>query len=323
MTGEIDYERAARYDPPGHPVPLHMIEGNLDRFAGNVEREGSLVVTGDIASGLRVAVSGDLEVYGVVEDSEIEAGGKVYIHGGIIGDQEASIKAHSDVTVKFVQRGTIEAGGDVIVGDSVLFSTILAGGKLVVEGTGVIAGGIARAWVSVVAKEIGFRDPRSEPTEIEVGIDPKIRAKLFSLQESLDYCIHRIEELEKDVAFLREKLPYRVGSDVQDYYSAVINLVEKIKDRNGPHTLWEPYAQFGLMYLSLLYYGKERVCVVAELEDTRNSLVLLPQAEIVAKNIVHRGVRIVIGDHDAFTDQEFFRCRICLLDDRIVVERGL
>ena len=59
--------------------PAYVVSGDVDYNTGNIDYVGSIVVKGDVKSGFEVKVEGDVDIWGVVEDAKIEAGGKVLL----------------------------------------------------------------------------------------------------------------------------------------------------------------------------------------------------------------------------------------------------
>ncbi|GAI26403.1 unnamed protein product, partial [marine sediment metagenome] len=92
--------------------PRLVIKGNVDYSTGNIKFIGSLIIAKDVKSGFKVNVSGDLEVGGVVEDAEVEAGGNALIKKGFIGRGQGLIKTGGDLTIKFAQNQNIICDGD-------------------------------------------------------------------------------------------------------------------------------------------------------------------------------------------------------------------
>lgn len=68
---------------------------NVDLSTGNIHFEGTIHVAGDIKSGMRVEVTGDVIVDGMVETAEIIAGGNVAVKGGVIGRAEKKQGSHA------------------------------------------------------------------------------------------------------------------------------------------------------------------------------------------------------------------------------------
>ncbi|MBR1893039.1 MAG: DUF342 domain-containing protein, partial [Lachnospiraceae bacterium] len=61
--------------------------GNIENFQGN------LLIKGNVMAGFKVSATGDIEVKGVIESADVEAGGQIIVAKGINGSGHATIKA--------------------------------------------------------------------------------------------------------------------------------------------------------------------------------------------------------------------------------------
>ena len=167
---------------------------NIDVSTGDIEYEGNLLVNGNITTGYKVNVTGDIEVRGVIEAAEVHAGGQVTVAKGINGMEKGVIIAGNSVIAKYINSAEVESGG-MIHAELVLNSKISAKDSIIVEGRkGFITGGTARASNKIEAKNIG--SDMGAPTSIEVGIDPALKArksKLIKENEELRSTLARTE----------------------------------------------------------------------------------------------------------------------------------
>ncbi|MBQ9443061.1 MAG: DUF342 domain-containing protein [Lachnospiraceae bacterium] len=157
---------------------------NVDVSTGDIDYDGNLLVQGNITTGYKVHVTGDLEVRGVIEAAEIDAGGRVTVAKGINGMDKGKIKAGQSVIAKYINSAEVDAGG-LIQTELVLNSNISAGDSIIVQGRkGFITGGVARASNKIEAKTIG--SDMGAPTSIEVGVDPALKARRNKLVKEND-----------------------------------------------------------------------------------------------------------------------------------------
>ncbi len=88
--------------------------------------------------------SGTGTVGGVVEGSEIIAGGNIELKTGIQGMDKGRLVASGSINAQFIERATVIAGSDVIA-DSIIHSTVEAGRSLIMNGRrGSLMGGSIR-----------------------------------------------------------------------------------------------------------------------------------------------------------------------------------
>jgi uncharacterized protein (DUF342 family) len=167
-------------DPSGRidVRPVYTVPGDVDYSTGNIDYKNDVLIKGDVLSGFSVRAGGDIHIYGAVEDPKIEAKGSITINGGVLssGKKDAFIRAGGDVSVGFIQHGTIEAGGSVHIRIESVGSRITAGRDIeVTKRNGRIVGGnlIVGGWV--VAQVLGsdngpklnieFKAPPNSPAD--------------------------------------------------------------------------------------------------------------------------------------------------------------
>ncbi len=108
--------------PDGVEVDNALCMKSVTVATGHVNFQGSVIINGDVQSGMKVQASGSITVGGVVESGTLEAGGDIVIYNGILGRQEqslseisASITAKGSVVAKFAQYARIIADGDITI----------------------------------------------------------------------------------------------------------------------------------------------------------------------------------------------------------------
>ena len=176
----------------------------VDLSTGNIDIEGTLIITGDIASGMVVKASGDIIVGGTVEASILEAGGKIDIKGGILF---AHIHAKGSIFALYAEKAHLHADGDIVLRELTMQSEIKSGGQIIVGERGMkkghIIGGLCRSATIVHAVVIGSQS--GVPTRIEVGVDPSTREKLAGVKQQLDEKQRAAEEAEKSLAYMHSR----------------------------------------------------------------------------------------------------------------------
>lgn len=198
-----------------NPV-LEVDEVNLS--TGNIVFDGSLRVNGDITSGMTVRVSGDVVVQGTIEAAFVEAGGNITVNGGIIGTAEtASFKTSGDaprtarihcsgeVKARFIENAVVDAQCSVNAQHQIRASRIASSNTVQVgpigSRTGVIMGGVIRAWASVYAGTIG--SPVGFATVVQAGLDPHADMRHAALEKKRAHLDEERAKLEKILSFLK------------------------------------------------------------------------------------------------------------------------
>ncbi|MFC1614009.1 FapA family protein [Gemmatimonadota bacterium] len=251
--------------------PFLDIKGDVDYSTGNIFFNGSLKVNGDITSGFKVKVTGDLEVNGCVEDAEVEVEGDVIIKNGFIGHGQGTIRAGGDITLKFVQGQNIICEGDLTVGGEILQGHIEVGGDIHVDGRkGVIIGGEIKTLGSVDSTQIG--NSTYTRTEVFAGCTSKLE--------------DRLAEIEKELAELSEKM-----KKFKECLSNLLLQKKKNQDKFTPdqQTLFDRLKETGLSYQKLQKELEE------EREQTKNQIEQHQDCHIKVNKTVFPGVNIAIG----------------------------
>ena len=256
---------------------------NVDVSTGDIEYDGNLLVQGNITTGYKVNVTGDVEVRGVIEAAQINAGGQVTVAKGINGMEKGSIKAGHSVIAKYINSAEVESGG-MIHSELVLNSKISAKDSIVVEGRkGFITGGTARAGSKIEAKTIG--SDMGGTTSVEVGIDPTLKArkaKLLKDNEEIRATLARTEPvLLATVDRLKrgDKLPPDQLKKMQELNKAI-------------------QAQKGT-----LQRNNE------ELEELELSFDNDTIAEVVVTGVAYAGTRITVSDSSLTLKKDYHYCR--------------
>lgn len=159
---------------------VYTIE-NVGPVTGDVDYDGSILVTGNIMSGYKVKATGDIQVNGVVEGAEVEAGGNISIARGMNGMSKGKLVAGGNIITKFLENAEASAG-NFISTESILHCNVQAGTEIEVTGKrGFITGGHVMASNIIRVKTLGSNIGAS--TLVEVGINPRIKIELNQLKE--------------------------------------------------------------------------------------------------------------------------------------------
>ncbi len=165
--------------PAGVSVEPVVDLPNVDTSTGNVEFDGSVNVQGNVISGMRIRATGDVLIGGSVGAARITAGGKVVIKGGVIGGGEADASAEERAVIlcqgsfqaSFLEYAQIESSSDILIDDHCMYSTLAAGARVVVGGSGSKTGHIRGGTVSAatIVKAVTIGSPIGVKTVVRVG----------------------------------------------------------------------------------------------------------------------------------------------------------
>jgi uncharacterized protein len=254
--------------------PVYEVNGDVDFNVGNINFVGTVVIRGNVHPGFRIKASGDIRITGGVEAAELEAEGSIEISAGILGQHKGLVKAGKNVKSSFIQDGTVEAGEDVIVSQSIMHSTIRAGKSVLCQGTkGLIVGGTIQAAEKVTARTIG--NSMSTVTVIEVGVVPELRNELLQLRTQMRATMENLEKSDKALTLLDQLAA--AGQLTPDRLAMRIKL---------SHTKKQAVDELAHM--------KERTLEIEKsLEDT-------DKAKVLVGSMVYGGTKIVIGRYTRF-----------------------
>ncbi|HAA90269.1 MAG: Putative polymerase [Thermoanaerobacterales bacterium 50_218] len=199
---------------PGHVVmeenkisvhSVYFVAGDVDFSTGNVDFVGSVQIRGGIKFGFTVRAEGDVEVGETVEGGSIIAGGNVVVRGGIRGQGKGKVVAGGSVFARFLEKADVQAGGDVVVGEAIMHSTVQAGGKISVSGKkGLIVGGLCRAGGDIEARIIGSN--LATVTQLEVGVKPELRESHERVEKEIEKLEKQLDQVEKTLSFINKLL---------------------------------------------------------------------------------------------------------------------
>lgn len=272
---------------PGQPTvikngvkvnPVLDVE-NVDLSTGNLTFEGTVRVSGDVLTGMKVHVGGDLVVNGTVEAAEIVAGGNVTVKGGVIGHSEgvaagagttaiaSRISAEGSVQVMFAESAHIEAGENILVMGNARHCELLAGDVITVgkgnPRTGHIIGGRVEATNLIRANVIGA--PTTTHTRVQVGLDPYLEEKIAIKEQ--EYA-RKVAELDRTI---KQQAYYKLNPE-----KATPEILFETSDKRK----------------ALAYEVK---VLLEDVSNMKDGLVSAEDARIIVAKAIHDGTELRIG----------------------------
>jgi len=195
--------------------PVVTVE-DVDLSTGNIDFPGTVKVKGDVKTGMRLRVTGDIFVQGTVEAADLEAGGNIFVTGGIIGlsetqagatpAQASRIKCGGTVQALFAESAVIEAGDSIMIAGNARLCEMRAGNQIIVGKTnpklGQIIGG--RAQATMLIKAIGMGAPTGNLTKIQVGLDPYLEEKLHATELEFQKKLDELDRIVKQMGYYKQ-----------------------------------------------------------------------------------------------------------------------
>ncbi len=181
--------------------PILEVDG-VSLKTGNIKFLGTVIVKGNVEDGFEVRASGNVEVYGAVGKSIIEADGDVIVSLGIMGRDEGYVRAGKSLWAKFIQNTKVDVEEYVIVTDGIINSNVTCNKKILLQGKRAsIIGGHLFATEEIHTKTIGSSGGGSE-TILEVGYDPRAKQRLDELLAKQDTLTKELDELDLNIETL-------------------------------------------------------------------------------------------------------------------------
>lgn len=190
---------------------IYSIKGDVGNSTGDIEFNGSVVISGNVLSGFVVKSKKNVEVHGIVEGATIIAGGDIVVKSGIQGMDKARVICKGKLYTKYISNAFVKTS-DIIETESILHSEVSSNASIEVTGLkGLISGGRVRANKLINAKVIG--SPLGTKTYIDVGVDPDLLEMFNQLKDESISKNDEIIKLDQIITILKSRAKKGVISD--------------------------------------------------------------------------------------------------------------
>lgn len=272
--------------------PVFEVNGDVDFGVGNIDFVGTVVIRGNVLNGFRVKASGDIRVLGSVEGAELHAEGSIEIKSGIVAQDKGHIIAGQNIRTSFIQNANVTAGNQVIVSQSIMFSTVRAGKEIICKGAkGIIIGGVLQAGEKIAARVFG--NTSATPTILEVGVKPELRQELVQIQKELQVVYENLRKTDQGLSVMNQILQVS-GELPPDKRMLQIKLTN-----------------------TRLVLEKECKSLEARKKDIETELKGEGPAAIEAYHVMYPGIKMTFGKLVHFIKHEYARTRFVVLDGEI------
>ncbi len=268
--------------------PVYTVKGDINYTTGNINFKGTVVIHGNVSSGFSVDATDNVEIYGNIDKAFINAGGSVFVRGGLYGLNEGKIIAKNDVTIRTVESGLIEAGNNITILQSARYSTLFANESIFLQNTkGSIIGGKTIAGKLIDVSNLGSASYTE--TIVEVGITPKLKETISSLNKKINEAQQKLEKILLNIKTIRDS--YKGQTIPAEKEEILKKLVPTAHQLRSAIEKEQAKLQFLVEKTSAFRKGKIKV-----------------------RNKVYPGVKIVVNDikmeirnetsHASFTEQD-------------------
>ena len=253
---------------------VYIVQGDVNLKTGHISFLGNVIVTGSVEDNFNITAEGNIEIKGSVGKCRLEAKGNITVSQGIMGKDEAYIKAGECLYAKFIQQvSKVEVGDSVYVQDAIMQSYVDATKEICCVGKrATIVGGDLRAGETIKSGTIGSQS--GTETIIEVGIDPKKRQELMEALAEQEDAYKKLEEVQVNFSGLqnlKKQLRDKFPKEKEEIYK---NLSEEINRLNDVIRKMEAVIGELNQYLAML---KGKGSVIA-------TKIVYPQVKIYIKN---------------------------------------
>lgn len=216
---------------------LLNIEKDVDFSVGNIKYNGDILIKGNVKPGFVIEAEGNIEITGDVEAAKIiSRKGAVTIARGVIGRNEAEIRADKGVTVHFAQDCVIKTEGKLLVEKHLMHCKVVCAVFEVVKPSTNVIGGTMILYDFALVGNIG--NESNIPTSISIIDKNKNKAKeklqeLENLKKQLEKQIDPVSrELKTKTAILKKagkEITERQRQELKKYIDLYNNLTMKVK----------------------------------------------------------------------------------------------
>lgn len=269
------------------------INGNVDNSTGDIDFVGDVIILGDVVSGFKVKSQGSISIKGSVEGATIEAQGDVVVGEGINGMNRGSVTAGGTLKCKYIQSSYIKAIENIYA-DSVMYCTMECGGNVELSGKrATLIGGRATIAGRLIAKTIG--------TESHVATYITMASTGTLKNQEIARLIQEIKEIDSaNTKLLQIMARYddlakqgRVSAELAQTIPAVKqNYINQMRQRNELQQRQEQIKQ-------------------EQLEASQEN------SYIECKGRIHVGVQIVFGPLTMSVQNSFVYSRVSIIGNEI------
>ena len=210
----------------------------VDLTTGHITFDGSINVKGDVMPDMKINVTGDIFIKGVVERSQLTAGNDITIGGGILGDTQTTIteddalpelecivKAGGIIKARYVNLAHVEAKNKIEIKEYAFNSYLKADNDILLGqdgGKGNLVGGDAIAGHAIVAKALGNK--AYNRTKVRIGIS---NAELQQVQKLKFLRDQRITQARSLRALLEN---FKAQGEIEKLGNLELNKARKVKE---------------------------------------------------------------------------------------------
>lgn len=268
---------------------ISTISGDVDLSVGHLEIKGDLEITGNVCTGMIVKATGNINVNGLVESANIEAGKDLLIKKGVLGGGKAKLVAKGNIYAQFIENAYVKSG-NCVQADSMVNCIVEAYNDVNIFGkTSAIIGGSVKANRTIKTKTIG--SVAQVLTRLSVGVEASTVANLRMKEIKLKEDMTELEKIEKAAALL----------------NAINNAAEKEK-------------MSMLLTRTKIEKNAEVKVLNEDIERLRERINLAKSAEIVAEETAYQGTIVSVDGLNLVLQNDYEKIVFLRKNDKILTK---
>lgn len=216
---------------------IFTYEGEWNSACGDLIFDGDCEIVGSIEGRVKIRVSGNLKVSGLIQGASILCGKDLNCLGAVITGQDGYLKVSGNIYANFVENSILQSNQSIIIEKSIINSKVVAKGAIVIQNTtsGLISGGLINAQEYVQTAYLGSKE--GSKTKVFVGenwlvrscLDRRIKRleKLSSLYERED---RSLNDLKSKSQLLKGIKKFEIKKKmIEEKVKKLLSIIEKLK----------------------------------------------------------------------------------------------
>lgn len=267
---------------------VYIVPGDVDYSCGSIDFAGLVIIRGSVREGFSVSADSNIFINDGVEGASVESrNGDISIRLGVQGQNKAVLKAAGNITAKYINQATVEAGGDVSTQEAIMLSNIKAAGSIKAVGSkGCIIGGNLFAQNAIEA--------------VSLGSDS--HTKTFLTLEMLD------DETNAPVRITLNKKKNSIESEVKKLSAEIERIKKRIDKKNPEKKLIQSAAE---LTKKLKRLEKEKTACYEEVNSFNSRFGLSGTRHIKALDMIYPQVIINIEGNKLRIENNQRRATFC------------
>lgn len=217
------------------------VNDNVDFSTGNIDFKGDVIVHRGIKDKFHLKAQGNIEVRGLIEAADVEAGGDFDAQGGMAGRELGGVTVGGNMHARYLDNVHGEIQGNLAVDREMINCRLTVHGNVEAD-HGAIIGGTMNATGAVKVSTVGSQ--AGVNTELVLGSVPKMEPHAERLQTIVEKLQKRQEDLmaeEKQIKTMSRKPTAQDRERQTEIMFELASLGEKLSEGQLAHEAVQGY----------------------------------------------------------------------------------